>query len=104
MQSIALRLRAYSHRWLINNGYPSGLPDELKPKAERIFPRIVGAVGISVNTKHEWLRPATVEIGRAMSDAVENAYADRREEPEFVRSRMIEARDRTRRKLFGALK
>src|SRR6266403_1167373 len=53
--SIALRQRAWSHRWLLDHGYPSGLPDKLKPRAERIYPRVVEAVGISVNARSELL-------------------------------------------------
>src|ERR1044072_6980895 len=49
--SIALRLRAYSHRWLEDRGLPSGLPDELRPRAERMYPRVVDGVGISVNIR-----------------------------------------------------
>jgi len=33
--SVPFKLRAYSHRWLCERNLPSGLPDALKPKAER---------------------------------------------------------------------
>lgn len=100
MPRIALRLRAYSHRWLLDHGYPSELPDELRPKAERIYPRIVEAVGISVTSTSEAFRPAAKLVERAMSDAVQEAYADGRTDPVFVRARMAEARARTIDKLF----
>jgi hypothetical protein len=95
-----LRARAYSHRWLLDNGYPSALPDELRPKAERIYPRIVEAVGISVNGT-ALLRPVTTAVHRAMSDAVMDAYADGRTDPAFIRGRMAEARIRTLEKMLG---
>jgi len=95
-ESIAFRLRAYSHRWLTDNGYPSGLPDEMKPKAERIYPTIVTTVGISVISKYPQV---SGEIGDAMRDVVENCYADGKEDPEYIRPRMLEARQIARRRL-----
>ncbi len=100
--SISLRARAYSHAWLCERSLPSGLPDDLKPKAERMFPIIVEAVGISVNTMNPLMRPAMLEVRGAMEDAVNDAYADGRKDPAFVTARMTEARDRTMRALFGA--
>lgn len=98
---VELKLRAYSHRWLLDTGYPSGLPDELKPKAERLYPKLVGAVGIAVRASSEFMRPVAAEVQKAMSDAVAEAYADGREDPAFVQERMFEARSRVRRKLLG---
>jgi hypothetical protein len=97
MVSIAFKLRAYSHRWLVDNGYPSQLPDELKPRAERLYPRIVEAVGISVKASHPLLKPVAASIERAMADAVEDAFASGRKDHEFVSARMREARERTER-------
>lgn len=101
-ESIPEKLRLYSHRWLVERGIPSGLPDALLPKAEQVRPRVVDAVGISVNTSREELLPAAREIEGAMSDAVADAYAEGRTDTEFVRARMAEARAVTRRKLFGS--
>ncbi len=94
--SLKLRLRAYSHRWLVDNGYPSGLPDELKPRAERMYPKVVGVVGISVNSKYEVVRR---EIGGAMADVVENAYADGKTDPGYIRPRMMDARKQAQKRL-----
>lgn len=94
--SVRFKLRAYSHRWLVDNGYPSGLPDELKPKAERIYPRVVEGVGISVNTKNPLMRPVAKAIQQSMSEAVEEAFADGRRDPAFVSARMREAGDRAK--------
>lgn len=92
-KSIPFRHRAYSHRWLLDNGYPSGLPDKLRPRAERMYPRIVEAVGIAVRVPEH-----RAELGKriqtAMSDAVLEAYADKRTDSDFVRARMMEARQR----------
>jgi hypothetical protein len=95
--SVALKLRAYSHRWLIDHGYPSQLPDRLKPHAERLYPQTTGAVGISVNSKYPAVKSA---IHDAMQAAVLEAYADgHRDDPEMVRQRMNEARRREQRGL-----
>lgn len=91
---LRLKERAWSHSWLLERGYPSGLPDELKPRAERIYPRVVEAVGVSVNTKSALLRPVARGIQAAMLDAVAECYADRRTDPVFVKARMAEARER----------
>lgn len=93
---VLLKHRAYSHRWLCDRGLPSGLPDNLKPHAERMYPKIVGSVGISVNSKYRQVRE---EIHDAMADVVENAYADRKEDPEYIKPRMREARFRAQKRL-----
>jgi hypothetical protein len=97
-ESVSLRLRAWSHRWLLERGLPSGLPDALKPRAERIYPRIVEAVGISVNTR----RPGMIEVRTAMEHAVLDLYADSPSpDPLLVARQMKEAREKTLHALFG---
>lgn len=100
-KSISFKKRAWSHRWLTERLLPSGLPDNLKPSAERMYPTVAESVGISVNFTAKWMKPAATQIQKAMSDAVEEAYADNRREPEFVKTRIQEARQRTQRALFG---
>lgn len=101
-ESLPIDKRAYSHRWLCDRGLPSGLPDNLKPRAERIYPRVVEAVGISVNARSEMLKPLAREVERAMADAVEEAYADGRTDAGFIKARMAEVKDSTWRQLMGA--
>ena len=93
--SIALKLRAYSHHWLLDHGLPSGLPDDLKPKAERMYPRIAEGVGVAVMSS-SFMRPVARAIQMAMADAVMEAYADNKRDPVFVKQRMMEARERQR--------
>lgn len=93
-QSIPFKLRAYSHRYLLDNGFSSGLPDDFKPKAERIYPRIVEGVGIAVRAASEYSKLIAPVIQGAMSDAVSEAYADGLTDPAFVSQRMKEARER----------
>ncbi len=72
------------------------MPDELKPKAERIYPRIVEAVGVSVKAMGGNI-PLAKAIERAMSDAAAEAYADGNRNPAFIKQRMQEARERVMR-------
>lgn len=96
-KSVPFHLRAYSHRWLVDNGYPSGMPDELKPKAERIYPRVVSAVGIAVKATSLRRRESALAIRDAMSYAVAEAYADGKTDSAFISQRMKEARARIER-------
>lgn len=97
-ESMPFSLRAYSHAWLLERGYPSHLPDALRPRAQREYPVVVGAVGIAVKSNY----PVVVrEIRGAMEDVVENCYADKKTEPEYVKPRMLEARQRAKKRLFG---
>lgn len=95
-ESSPLIHRAYSHRWLSDNGLPSGLPDNLKPKAERIYPRIVEAVGVAVKAFSEASAPMARALERAMSNAVAECYADGVTDVETVRARMREAYNKVR--------
>lgn len=95
-KSIALKLRAYSHRWLLDNGYPSALPEDLKPKAEQMFPKIVTMTGISVNSKYQIVQD---EIGGAMHEVAGNCYADGNEDQAYIKRHMLDARLRARKRL-----
>jgi hypothetical protein len=91
-ESIPEKLRCYSHSWLLERGLPSGLPDQLKPKADRLYPRKVEAVGVAVMaTSADGIMRARA-IERAMSDAVAECYADGERDPEVIKERMAEAR------------
>jgi hypothetical protein len=103
-ESVSFDKRAYSHAWLTERGLPSHLPDELRPRAERIYPVIVDAVGISVGFTNPYLQPAAEIIKDVMSASVSESYADGRKDPGFVKGRMMEARDLEMQKLFGAIK
>lgn len=97
MKTIPFKLRAYSHSWLTNQGYTSKLPDELKPAAERAYPRIVEGVGIASMRR----APHTLIVREVMSNKVMELYADKRTEPTFVKAQMMEARAKELKKLFG---
>lgn len=101
-ESVAFRHRAYSHAWLCERALPSGLPDRLKPSAEKLYPVDKLGVMISVNFKSRWMRPAAAEVRGSMENAVLEAEADGLlADAEHVRSRMFEAREKTMRALFG---
>lgn len=101
-EAMTLKARAYSHRWLEDRGLPSQLPDALKPRAERIYPRVVTGVGLAINLGARELAPAGEMIRKAMSDEIEDCYAARREDPDYVKPRMNDAGARERKRLFGA--
>jgi hypothetical protein len=86
---------------LQDNNLPSGLPDSLRPKAERIYPRVVDGVGISVNASSLAMRPIVPIVQRAMEDTVQEAYADGDTEPTLLKTRMMEARVKAVKKLVG---
>lgn len=100
-ESMPLKLRAYSHRWLIERGYPSQLPDKLKPKAEQMFPKVAEGVGIACKTNNKYLKPAMPIIQKAMGDAVEDCFANGDRDPKLVKSQMMLAKDREFKALFG---
>jgi hypothetical protein len=88
--SLPLAARLYSHAWLCERGLPSGLPDELKPRADRLCPRQVRAVGIAVNTLAGKTELARM-LEKAMSDSVLASLADGIEDSSLMKSRMVEA-------------
>lgn len=91
-RSIPLRLRCYSHAWLCERGLPSGLPDCWKPKASRLYPHNVNAVGVAVLAMSEANKPMARAIEKAMSDAAMECYADGVTDVDRIRGRMNEAR------------
>lgn len=100
--ALPLRARAFSHRFLVDHGLPSMLPDHLKPQAEREYPVVAAAVGISVNARSEMLQPVVPLVRSAMEHAVLEAFADgHQDQPAVVSARMKEARTRTIKKLIG---
>lgn len=97
-RSVRMAGRAWSHRWLVERGWPSGLPDILRPRAERLYPAVVGAVAIVSMLR----TPTTLPLRAVMKNAVDEVYADYRQpDATVVRARMFEARERERRKLVG---
>lgn len=101
-ESIPLKLRAYSHAWLTERGYPSQLPDHLKPAAEKLYPKPLYGVGIIVGTASAMMKPALKLIRESMEYAVLEAEGDGKLlDAAHVKTRMMEARAKTIDKLFG---
>jgi hypothetical protein len=103
MRSMPFKHRAYSHSWLVERGHPSQLPDALRPAADKIYPKVVEAVGVSVNFSCPHLAPAAAEIEGAMNEAIEDCFANGEKDPAFVRQRMHDARDKAMKSLFGRI-
>lgn len=98
------KLRFYSHRWLLDHGLPSGLPDTLKPMAERMYPRIAAMTGVSVNYTAGFLKPAGDEIEATLSLEILDAYAT--DKPDRIdhlklRAHLNDTLQRESRKLIG---
>jgi hypothetical protein len=103
-QSMRFRARAWSHRWLLDHGLPSGLADELKPRAERVYPAIVEGVAIAVSQLDGSKTPTDQLVEAAIVAAVEDIYATdlrRRPDPLLVKARIMEVRDRERARLLA---
>lgn len=100
--AMSLKLRAWSHRWLLERALPSGLPDRLRPSAERLYPRVVSAVGIALGAMSEIARAVRPQVMGAMQDAVRECYADGHQgDHDIVRARILEAKASATRKLLG---
>jgi len=101
-ESIPLKLRAYSHKWLIERGLPSLLPDKLRQPAERLYPVVAQTVGISVNYTNKIFAPVAELVRGSMEYAVLETFGDGERDPSVVKARMMEAKNRTLKKLVGA--
>jgi len=96
-ETIDFKLRAYSHSWLAERDIPSQLPDSLRPRAERLYPRVAEAVGIAALIQ----RPYTPVVQGVMRDAVAECYADGERCPKVIRGLMMERRAREMKRLLG---
>ena len=69
--NIPLSKRVFSHDWLVERKYRSGLPDELKPKRDQVVPTLLSAVGVSVNSYSNFIdrREENKEIEYVMKRA-----------------------------------
>lgn len=102
-RSINTRARFYSHRWLVDHGYPSMLPDHMRARAERVYPRIAEGVGIACAASNPIMKPIVPYVRAAMEQAVLDCFANGDRDSEIVRSRMLEARSKTVKKLTGIM-
>lgn len=90
-ESSPLRDRAYSHRWLTDRNYPSGLPDHLRSSAERMYPVVVKAVGVAYKDGS----PLDLAVCGAMNRVIEEFHADGGDlESPVLRELMLKARSR----------
>lgn len=94
--SMSLKARLYSHAWLTERGYPSGLPYEFQPKVER--PAIVSAIGVAIS--HQPREGEAKEraglILHAMTNAAGEMHSDGETDPAKIRKHILLARDRAR--------
>lgn len=106
-ESMPLKARAWSHRWLLDHGYPSGLPDHLKPSAEREYPRITEATGFTMRFGSPLMREILSPIVPLVSKAVEEVILDEysgavvRRDHDRIRGRVLDAKAKAVRQLVG---
>lgn len=96
-----LEERAYSHFWLKEHGLPSLLPKELLPKAEQYRPDVNSAVGLSVKSSKDWLKPALPYVLSAMQSTVLNHQELIEGDPERLKDEVQFARRDEFKRLFG---
>lgn len=105
--SLSLKHRAYSHKWLLERTLPSGLPEELRPSAERMYPVVVEGVGITLDFKNKYMKPAVPIVRGAMETKVLEIYGDVRPgqfpDAAVVKTEMNIAREKAMNQLFGKL-
>ena len=70
-ESVRLEKRLYSHSWLRERGYQSGLPVCFRPEGEQVEQRIISAVGVAVTCLSDspTRRLEAKEIERIMGEA-----------------------------------
>lgn len=95
-ETLPFQARAYSHSWLTERTLPSGLPDWLRPRAERMYPRVVDAVGIAVlstRSPQEEKRILGELVRDAMTDVVMDHYSsDHKPDQSRIKTDMLRAR------------
>lgn len=91
-QSLDFKYKAYSHSWLRERGLPSQLPDSLRPRAERLYPTTIPAVGIAVRYR----APTSLLIRGAMEEAVLDAGV---KDASLTKRAILSARTRMRKYL-----
>lgn len=106
-KSISMAKRLYSHAWLTERGYPSQLPIELRPPAERDRPTIVKAVGVAVMSTSRRIDriEEAAAIEKVMSDAAGDMMLSGITDTVRVAAHMWQARAkwiaRNRRRFYG---
>ncbi len=91
--SVSLEKRLYSHAWLDERGFPSQLPDEMKPPPQRRRPVIFPAVGVSVNSMAVHRREDAKALEKVMADAAGEMIACGIVDTARISRRMWEARE-----------
>lgn len=100
---IRLRERVYSDRWLVEHGYPTAMPDNLRALGDRLYPRIVEGVGISVAVSSEFMRPVGDALVQAQAAVVADAYNSGSVDTVKLKAAMEEARIAEKKRLLGSV-
>lgn len=93
-ESISFKARAYSHAWLVERGYPSQLPDQLRPRAQQICPVTVPTAALAVYNR----TPVALAIRTSMEHAV---LDEGLKDPAKTKRAILSARAKARKQLLG---
>lgn len=92
-KSIPLAGRLYSHAWLDERGFPSALPDDMRPPPQRRHPVVFQAVGVAIMARRPERREEAKALERVMADAAGEMIACGITDPARLSRRMWEARE-----------
>lgn len=104
--NVPLKLRQYSHRCLVANGRPSGLPDHLKPKGEQVRPRVVPATGFAMMFGSKILKPLIPLVETKVHEVILDAYGTdkvHKIDHDKLRAGMLETKDAEIHSLVGSI-
>jgi len=99
--TLPLKLRAYSHRWLVERNIPSPLPDEIRPECERLYPRIADSVALCFRASNPAFKEVAAYAQHKASLAVEEMWAENDKDPLRVRNRIKEVKLQSEREMLG---
>lgn len=100
--SVPADKRLYSHRWLTERGLASSLPEDMKPRPERVELRYVDSVCIGiVSEPGSFLAPIWGAVQKRMEARVAEVQADGEADPERIKALMLAARDDEIKRLVG---
>ena len=104
LDSAKFEARAYSHAWLCERSLPSQLPDKLKPRADRLYPRIVTAAAYSINFKSSFLKPIKSLVMKAIDERMNELWADSKKTPDaqLVLKEICDTKNNIMRALVGS--
>lgn len=104
--NVSIKMRQYSHAWLVAGGHHSSLPDHLKPKGEQVRPRVVPATGFAMMFGSKILKPLIPHVEGKVHEVILDAYATdkvHKIDHDKLRAGMLETKDAEIHSLVGSI-